>query len=192
MTLAVSNSLSAQYFNQLLENFATRFPHIELDIITAEDEDIISLIKSGRAIIGICNAATRLPLTMKGQTLAIHTTMCAWIAASHPLAGFKEIAAEDLINLRKLTLKTLNVPEKRPSVTGFQWTANCYLLLIDMVQEGYGWSILPDWMVHRFSTNLQPLPMVGLPRQVNLQLIYSALRPFGPAAQWVMRVLNEL
>ena len=73
-----------------------------------------------------------------------------------------------------------------------QWKYNSYFLLMDMVQEGYGWSILPEWLVSRFSANLQPLPIAGLPRQVNLQLIYAVARPLGPAAQSVIGLLHHL
>jgi DNA-binding transcriptional LysR family regulator len=192
LTLAVSDILPAQIFNQLLLHCAEHFPQLELDIVTAEDADIISLINTERAIIGIINADTALPLTINGQTLAIKTTMRAWVAAGHPLAQRANITGDDLNKFRQLTLKTLHTAENLAPVNSEQWTANSYLLLMDMVQEGYGWSILPEWLVSRFSANLQPLPIAGLPRQVNLQLIYAVARPLGPAAQSVIGLLHHL
>ena len=128
-------------YNQLLQRFSSQFPHVELDIITAEDEDILNLIKICRASISIVNADKILPLTLKGQRLKLQTTMSAWISDCFPLHQMTEIQPDDLREFRKLTLKTMHQGNQPFGAKGAEWTANSYLLLKDMAQEGYTYTV---------------------------------------------------
>ncbi|VFS45255.1 LysR substrate binding domain [Budvicia aquatica] len=76
--------------------------------------------------------------------------MSLYVAQEHPLAAKKLVTAQQLATSRQLCLNTyLRTQEYVPQ--GLIWSAPSYLLLLEMAEQGFGWAMLPRWLVKRFS-----------------------------------------
>ncbi len=191
LTLAISDIWPAASFEKLLRDFEQHYSHVNLECITAEDADIIGLIQNGRASLGLLRHQTRLPPQLSGRMLPVSTELNIWIKDDHPLARLSSGVTLDKLNtVRQLRLETL-IQSSVPQGMGKGWSASSYLLLLDMAQKGFGWSILPDWLVAEFGDNsLVPLAVPGYPKKLAMDVIWSSHHLPGPAGYWVVEQLS--
>ncbi|MBZ6389478.1 MAG: substrate-binding domain-containing protein, partial [Pantoea dispersa] len=70
---------------------------------------------------------------------------------------------------------------------GRTWSAPTYLLLLEMAEQGFGWSVLPRWLVQQFGHQvLRELPVPGWPQHIAVDVIWSRRNPPGPAGRWMI------
>ncbi|MFD1801613.1 LysR family transcriptional regulator [Mixta tenebrionis] len=185
LSMAVSDFWQADHHEQLLKEFAARYPHIELECMLAEDEDVIELLQSGRSHLGVIRAQQRLPVPIVASRLQVQAQMAIFIHRRHPLARQASVSQAELERVRQLKLNTWAGRENMSR--GQVWTAPSYLLLLEMAELEFGWSILPRWLVEQFGHGvLVALPVAGWPQNIAVDAVWSTRTPPGPAGRWMI------
>lgn len=190
LTLVLSDTFHSGDFESVLSLFEQRFPTVELECLVGEQEDVLALIGSGRAQLGLMTALPAYPADMAVCTLARPTQTALYVSAGHALAGREQVDEAELRKHRELRLKTY-AEQGAAAQPGHCWSAPSYLLLLEMAQHGFGWAELPGWLVARYGQDLQALPVSGWPRRQRIDAVWSRQRPLGLAAAWVLQVFRE-
>jgi len=190
VTLAISDHWPAGHHDQLLSHFAQKFPEVEFECLIAENEDVIELLKNGRAQLGLITKQPNSSTELVSRSLAISGHTGIYLAKNHPLSQQGAVTLDDLKGIRQLQLNTWSRAGIQRS-EGLVWSASSYILLLDMAQQGFGWAKLPCWMVDYFGNeSLTLLPIAGWPQQINLEIIWSARHGVGPACLWMIDQLT--
>ncbi|WP_062745073.1 LysR family transcriptional regulator [Erwinia persicina] len=185
LRLAISDFWQAGYHESLLQRFSTRYPDIEFECMIAEDADVIDLLQSNRAHIGVVRVQEYYPSDITVQRLQIEAQMAIYLHQDHPLAQQPRVTEADLKQLRQLRLNTWI--ERTPVPAGKVWLAQSYLLLLEMAEQGFGWSILPRWLTQQFGhQKLRELPVPGWPQNIQVDVVWSRRTPPGPAGRWMI------
>ncbi len=191
-----SDTYQADSFDDLLIAFEKRFPDLAFESLIAEHEDLVSLVQTGRADIGVVAAQPAYPPDIGSATLAEQSEIALYAATAHPLAGQRDITPELLADHRELRLNTYIEGRGKPHSPAFAnaspmarrvWTAPSYLMLLEMAALGFGWAAIPRWMVSRFAPGkLLELQARGWPKRVTVDIVWSRKKPLGQAGSWLL------
>ncbi|MCK8158087.1 LysR family transcriptional regulator substrate-binding protein, partial [Erwinia amylovora] len=83
--LVITDFWQADLHALLLQRFASRYPDIEFECMIAEDEDVIDLLQSGRAHVGVLRAQQHYPPDIHVQHLQVKAQMAIYLHRDHPL-----------------------------------------------------------------------------------------------------------
>jgi DNA-binding transcriptional LysR family regulator len=73
------------------------------------------------------------------------------------------------------------------------WSADSYLLLLEMAELGFGWTELPRWVADRFGAKtLKELSARGWPRLVAVDALCLKGASLGLAGNWLLDALTTL
>jgi DNA-binding transcriptional LysR family regulator len=189
LSVVWSDTYQSDRFEEMLLAFEQRFPDLEFECLIAEHGDLVSLVQTGRAHIGVVAAQSAYPPDVGSATIAEQSEITLFVATAHPLASLKDLTPELLANYRELRLDTYmeqggqGLPQSRRV-----WSAPSYLMLMEMAVLGFGWAAIPRWMVTRFATGkLAELDARGWPRRVPVDAVWSRQRPLGRAGTWLLQ-----
>lgn len=196
LIVAWSDMYQSNRFADILITFEKTFPELEFECLIAEHGDVVDLVQTGRAHIGVVAAQPGYPNDVGAALMAKPSDVMLYTAPSHPLAALRDITPEVLARYRELRLNTY-VPaasniHSGPTSRG-SWSAPSYLMLLELAVLGFGWAAIPHWMASRFArTTLQPLQARGWPQCVPIDAIWSRQRPMGRAGTWLLREMLAL
>lgn len=191
LSVVWSDTYQSDHFEDMLIAFEQRFPDLEFECLIAEHGDLVSLVQSGRAQIGVVGAQSVYPPDVGSATIAEQSEITLFVATGHPLARMKDITPEVLANFRELRLDTYlaRVGAAAPS-SRRAWSAPSYLMLLEMAVLGFGWAAIPRWMVTRFAVGtLHELDARGWPQRVPVDAVWSRQRPLGRAGTWLLQAM---
>ena len=187
VSVVLSDTYQSDNFEETLSAFEARYPDLELDCLIAEHGDLVALVQSGRAQLGLVAAQPGYPPDIGATTIAEQSEIALFVANTHPLASCADITAGALAEHRELRLTTYlgqDDPARRPYRRC--WSAPSYLMLLEMAVLGFGWAAIPRWMVNRFATGvLKELDARGWPMRVPVDAIWSRERSLGAAGSWL-------
>lgn len=106
VTLAISDHWPAGHHDRLLSQFAHMFSEVEFECLIAENEDVIELLKSGRAHLGLITRQANLPTELVSRSLAISGHTGIYLSKDHPLCQQPTLTLDDLKGVRQLQLNT--------------------------------------------------------------------------------------
>ncbi|OBU84609.1 LysR family transcriptional regulator [Chromobacterium subtsugae] len=189
LTIVLSDTFQSETLENVACRLEARYPLLELECLAGEQEDVLDLILSGRAQLGLVGALDRYPPDIRHQRQREASELALYAAYRHPLAGMDRIDEQQLALHRQLRLNTYN--DKNPAHAGQrQWYAPSYLMLLDMARLGVGWAELPCWLVKSFGGGeLKQLDVAGWPKRMPVDLVWAANRPLGAAAGWLLEQL---
>ncbi len=189
LSIVLSDTLHSLELETLLQGLETRFPELELETLVAEKEDVVDLVASGRAHLGLLSALPHYPAGIGHAALPHQGQFALFAGRHHPLARQKALLPDQLAPFRQLCLNTLGSPAPA-STHPRRWLAPSYLMLLDMTRLGFGWAELPSWMAQTFGRDeLVQLDVAGWPRPIPIDLVWSSDRRPGLAAAWVRQFL---
>lgn len=189
LSVVWSDTYQSDRFEDILGAFEQRFPDLEFECLIAEHGDLVSLVQTGRAQIGVVGAQDCYPPDIGAATIAEQSEITLFVAAKHALAHMKDITPDVLANFRELRLATyLEQPDQAVPAARRAWSAPSYLMLLEMAVLGFGWAAIPRWMVTRFALRkLHELDARGWPRRVPVDAVWSRQRPLGRAGTWLLQ-----
>ncbi|WP_369790077.1 LysR family transcriptional regulator [Rouxiella sp. WC2420] len=191
LTFVLSDTYQPTHYEMLLGRFEQRYPDIEFECLIAEDQDVIDLLHSGRAHVGMLEVQENYPPDIGYSRLPDQTEMALFVFKNHPLAAIKTLRREDLSTYRQLCLQTYGRQEK-PKALGQTWSAPSYLMLLEMAEQGFGWSILPRWLVAQFGHHkLIELELRGWPKLISIDAVWCKTNQPGPAGRWFIDSLLD-
>jgi DNA-binding transcriptional LysR family regulator len=186
LSIAISDFWQADHHENLLNRFEARYPDIEFECMIAEDADALDLLQAGRVHLGVVRAQPQLPPDLAVARLQVGAEMAIYLHQDHALSQSKQVSEAQLGELRHLRLNTW-VQNREPLPAGRVWSAPSYLLLLEMAEQGFGWSVLPRWLVEQFGHQvLKELPVPGWPQRIAVDVIWSRRNPPGPAGRWMI------
>ncbi|POZ62887.1 LysR family transcriptional regulator [Chromobacterium alticapitis] len=185
LTIVLSDTFQSQTLESVACRLEERYPMLELECLVGEQEDVLDLILSGRAQLGLVGAMDRYSPDIRRQRQRDASELALYAAHRHPLAGLARVDEPLLGQYRQLRLNTYG--DKTPASSGQrQWYAPSYLMLLDMARLGVGWAELPSWLVRSFGGGeLKQLEAPGWPKRMPVDLVWAANRPLGAAAEWL-------
>ena len=186
LSLAISDFWQADHHENLLNRFDARYPDIEFECMIAEDADALDLLQAGRVHLGVVRAQPTLPPDLAMARLQVGAQMAIYLHQDHALSQQAQVSEAQLGELRHLRLNTWT-QNREPLPAGRVWSAPSYLLLLEMAEQGFGWSVLPRWLVEQFGHQvLKELPVPGWPQRIDVDVIWSRRNPPGPAGRWMI------
>ncbi|WP_145589133.1 LysR family transcriptional regulator [Yersinia rochesterensis] len=190
LTFVLSDTYQPTHHESLLRRFEQRYPDIEFECLIAEDFDVIDLLQLRRAHIGVVEVQHHYPPDIAANRLPAQTEMAIFVKPDHPLAQLPHVHPEQLATTRQLRLNTYNRTERNQS-QGLMWSAPSYLMLLEMAEQGFGWAILPRWLVEQYShKKLVALSTLGWPKTISIDAVWSKKKPPGPAGYWLLDQLT--
>ncbi|WP_019937871.1 LysR family transcriptional regulator [Bordetella sp. FB-8] len=190
LTIVLSDAYQFNPDTAMLRDFEQRYPDIEFECMASEAGDVLDLLQSGRAHLGIVVSQPAYPPDIGVARLPKQAQMGLYVARDHPLARQKSITRAHLAAHRQLYLNTYIDSTRAPQ--GRVWSAPDYLMLLEMTGYGFGWAELPRGMVAQFSRgNLAELRLRGWPRPISMDAAWSKPKPPGPAGLWLLERLLQ-
>jgi DNA-binding transcriptional LysR family regulator len=186
LTLVLSDTFHTGTLEAALQAFAAQFAHTELECLVGEQEDVLALVREGRAQLGLLSGVAAPGGLLASQALPQPATTSLYVAPQHALARLPPGDAASLQGHRQLRLNTYSAAAPA-AADGCCWYAPSYLLLLEMTQLGFGWAELPDWLVARCAPELVPLALPGWPQQRVLHAVWRRSPALGPAAAWMLQ-----
>lgn len=87
LSVAVSDFWQTHYHQRLLKQFDQHYPDVELEGIAAEDDDVVELLQTGRAHIGVIRAQPTLPADIAIARLQVDAELGVYLHRDHPWRG---------------------------------------------------------------------------------------------------------
>ncbi|CAI1954480.1 LysR family transcriptional regulator [Serratia fonticola] len=191
LTIVFSDTYQPNHHDNLLKHFERRYQDIELECMIAEGEDVLDLLQTGRAHLGMLAVQPNYPPEIAVARLPEQTEMGLFVAHDHPLTLIPALTQAHLASSRQLYLNTYT-SNSAPKPRGRAWSAPSYLMLLEMAEQGAGWAILPHWLVKQYGRQrLTELKMRGWPQTISVDAVWSKLTPPGPAGLWLLDRLLE-
>lgn len=192
LSVAVSDFWQTDYHQRLLKQFEAHYPDVELEGIAAEDADVLELLQEERAHIGVIRAQPTLPADIAVARLQVDAELGIYLHRDHPVAQQSSVNESQLEPLRHLRLNTWTA-KRESAPKGRAWSAQTYYVLLEMAEQGFGWSILPRWLVKQCGHGvLRELPIAGWPQRIAVEVVWSRRNPPGPAGRWMIDQLCAL
>ncbi|AWH53679.1 LysR family transcriptional regulator [Stenotrophomonas sp. ESTM1D_MKCIP4_1] len=189
LTVVFSDVYQLDPAQRVLQRFAEAFPDVTLEWLDAEGRDVLEIVASGRAHLGLLPRQDHYPDAVRVQPLAHYSELCVFIAPEHPLAQAGRRAAAQLARHRQVRLSAQADHER--AAAGRVWTASDYLMVMEMAEDGIGWAELPKALVQRYDRGrLLELRLPGWPRRIHSDLVWRRDSTPGPVAQWWAEALG--
>lgn len=194
LTLVLSDAYQASQYQARLSELDERYPDLEFECFFAEHADVLDLVGQGRAHLGLLAAQAAYPPELAHASLADAADFALFVVKGHPLSQLPRVTLEDLVRWRVLRLSSVadhpGELDDLPGSGGRCWSAPDYLLLLEMAALGFGWAALPRQLVQNHGgESLHELKVNGWPKQVPVDVVWSRVRPLGPAASWLLERL---
>lgn len=171
LSIAIDEGIPMTQLYSAIERVLTHFPGVNFEFLAASSVDVIELVESKRTTTGILFSELDLPIGIDFESVG-SIQFDVYVSSQHPLA--KSISP----NLENLTLhRQLLIRSKNAKTSSFQkayspnvWYADSYYILMDLINKGFGWGVLPTHMVQ---TLLDTGSVVRLPVEFE-QLAWQA------------------
>ncbi|MEZ9594718.1 LysR family transcriptional regulator [Shewanella sp. 10N.261.52.F9] len=145
LTLAVDEGIPYDKFTALLKNLSKLYPLCELELLCASSLDIIHLVDSKRANLGIVFSELTYPEAIDFESLgAVQFELL--VSPSHPLAQ-ENSSHIDVLKLHRQLLIGAKEDRKGWFSTPHSpdvWHADNYYMLLELTKAGFGWALLPQ------------------------------------------------
>ncbi len=187
LSCCFSDIYQPPHTDYLMQEMDAKFPQLEFEFIIAESEDTLSLLQNGHVHIGMIDSRAEYPPDIASARLPKQGEMGLYVIQDHPLTKVTKLTHQHLTMTRQLHLSSKNQLMINSEKL---WVAPTYLLLLEMAEQGMGWSILPTWLVKQFGHDkLVSLQYAQWPKLIDVDLVWSKTNPPGLAGYWLINQL---
>ncbi|MBK5543092.1 LysR family transcriptional regulator [Pseudomonas sp. TH07] len=142
LSIAVVDDLDKRRVLAAIKLIAERYPLLDVEVLTAPQDDVLQLLHSGRVSVGVAFAELGVSARQFFQFVGSeHMTAC--VSARHsPFAGPDEpLYLEELIQSRQVVVASRDLPisDGRALVGESFWRTDSLAMALDMVESGLGW-----------------------------------------------------
>ena len=143
--LAIEQGISIEPLMDVFRQFSTAFAHVSLELLRPGPSDTATLLKEGRAELGLMTEQEGYPLGFQFRGVG-HSKLVPVCASSHALSELVQVGHRDLRRYRQLiprsrSLEAVGHLGERKSAT--VWYAESPALIVEFVLQGFGWAELP-------------------------------------------------
>ncbi|WP_273831213.1 LysR family transcriptional regulator [Serratia bockelmannii] len=191
ITIIVSDLWYFESYASRLEEFARKFKNIEVEILLEEDCDTLESIQSRRAQLAFLKSQTYYPLDVAVMRNVTEVEENIYVSSNHTLSKIKCIRQTDLLSERKIHLRS-RVSNTHNGLPQYTWYSPSIFIILNLVADGLGWAALPTNYVEKFGNGrLKKLNTPGWPKYHEIDVIWSANHPLGPAGKWLIEQLQK-
>ena len=168
-SIAVVADLDKRAVLAAIKVIARRFPLLDIELLTAAQDDVLALLHSGRVSVCLAFAGLNMNVLERFQFVGSER-MIATLSADYPLLPGQELFLEDLVHLRQIIVASRDLPisDTRPLLGESHWRTDTLAMALDMVEAGLGWGNFPQSVV-------QPLLDAGRLQRLNFRNIENGL-----------------
>lgn len=198
LCLAIEQNISAQPLVELLVDFEASFPHIELELLDPGTSDVASLLRSGRADLGLMMEQEHYPKGFLFRGIG-HSRKLPVCSCHHPLAKLDQVSHSDLRRYRQLVPRSLDLSDKSHEeqiLSPKVWYAESPFVIAEVLSAGLGWASLHEAVVKE---QLAQGTLIALKRtyqqDASLQgvdVVWSRHKPLGKGGQWLLEQCFKL
>lgn len=169
LSIAVVADLDKRAVLAAIKVIARRFPLLDIELLTAAQDDVLALLHSGRVSVCLAFAGLNMNVLERFQFVGSER-MIATLSADYPLVPGQELFLEDLVHLRQIIVASRDLPisDTRPLLGESHWRTDTLAMALDMVEAGLGWGNFPQSVV-------QPLLDAGRLQRLNFRNIENGL-----------------
>ena len=169
LSIAVVADLDKHAVLTAIKIIAQRFPLLDIELLTAAQDDVLALLHSGRVSVCLAFAGLNMNVLERFQFVGLER-MIATLSADYPLLPGQELFLEDLVHLRQIIVASRDLPisDTRPLLGESHWRTDTLAMALDMVEAGLGWGNFPQSVV-------QPLLDAGRLQRLNFRNIENGL-----------------
>ena len=169
LSIAVVADLDKRAVLAAIKVIARRFPLLDIELLTAAQDDVLALLHSGRVSVCLAFAGLNMNVLERFQFVGSER-MIATLSADYPLLPGQELFLEDLVHLRQIIVASRDLPisDTRPLLGESHWRTDTLAMALDMVEAGLGWGNFPQSVV-------QPLLDAGRLQRLNFRNIENGL-----------------
>lgn len=146
LSIAVVDDLDKRRVLAAIKLIAQRYPLLDVEVLTAPQDDVLQLLHSGRVSVGVAFAELAVS-TLQFFQFVGSEQMLACVSARHsPFAGPDEpLYLEELIKVRQVVVASRDLPisDSRALVGESFWRTDSLAMALDMVESGLGWGNFP-------------------------------------------------
>ncbi|QQX79382.1 LysR family transcriptional regulator [Shewanella sp. KX20019] len=181
----------------ILNTFATRFPGTLLELYAVSTPDVLNLVHTGRADLGLMFASSEFPQDVDLCYVG-SLPFNGVVSPAHPLAKMDLVTVADLIPHRQLLIRGLDGQELAhcPSISSHIWWGNSFNAVNAMVKEGLGWGYIPAHMAEKYQRHGDMVRMTlsfdHKPWRVPIDRVMAKQKAKGPALLWLADTLVNL
>ncbi|MGS0679645.1 LysR family transcriptional regulator [Shewanella sp. 125m-7] len=197
LTLAVDEGIPYDRFTAMLSNLSNQYPECELELLCASSLDIIHLVDSKRADLGIVFSELTYSESLDFESLGT-VKFELLVSPNHPLAQSTSSHIDVLKLHRQLVIGSkanqkgwFNTPHS-PDV----WHADNYYMLLELTKAGFGWALLPQHMCEQAIAEKQlcklKIDFEQLGWQANVDIIQHKCRLDNPLNRQLRVLMRNL
>jgi len=160
--LATFSSVAVNWLPGMLQSFQSRYPGVEVQILSGDYDDIDQWLRSGEADLGFVTLPA--PEDMKVIPL-VEDSLVAILPEGHRLASLdfvpiRDIGMEPFISLRQSSNHDIHRALDKAGVHPYiRYSTKDDYALIAMVQQGLGVSIVPELLIENRSEQIAVRPL---------------------------------
>ncbi|CAD7492707.1 LysR family transcriptional regulator [Aeromonas dhakensis] len=193
LTLAIDDDSHLPWLGAVLEEFATHYPTVELELLFPLMEDLTEMLISGRAQLGISYQKENPQQEIVARSLG-GVAMPLVVSPEHPLAHKAPLRESDLQGARQLlvTGRREGTERHRFRLSAQVWWVEGDLGILELVKLGLGWAAVPDFLLHRPLARGEVVvlkPDFITQPELALELQWHRARPLGQAGRWLKEAL---
>ncbi|MCH4879225.1 LysR family transcriptional regulator [Pseudomonas sp. TMW22090] len=169
LSIGVVADLDKRAVLAAIKVIARRFPLLDIELLTAAQDDVLAMLHSGRVSVCLAFAGLNMNVLERFQFVGSER-MIATLSADYPLLPGQELFLEDLVHLRQIIVASRDLPisDTRPLLGESHWRTDTLAMALDMVEAGLGWGNFPQSVV-------QPLLDAGRLQRLNFRNIENGL-----------------
>ncbi len=191
ITLALDAAIPVPWFQEILVEFSEKFPSVELEILEPAADDIIDLITSERADMGLTFQLEKIPAGVAFCDVG-KLEFVAVAKSDHSLTRLDELSMLDLADHRQLliTSRSRGINGERFKVSGQIWSMESHYATLEAAKLGIGWTFVPKHIAADAvaSGEISTLKMNFITQDYTLgtDLIWASGKRFGEAGGWLL------
>ncbi|MEW2917367.1 LysR family transcriptional regulator [Ruegeria sp. ANG10] len=193
ISIAIEQGVNLTPVLDVLSDFSNKFPDVSLEILTTGPNDTATLLKEGRATLGLMTEQESYPTGFQFRGVG-YSALVPVCGTSHPLTRLDQVAHRDLRQHRQLVLRSRSrdVPGQVGEIKSASiWYAENPHMIVELVLRGLGWAELPLPVVRELVRSNKLAQMDYTFQQSDalegIDLVWTEQHVLGKAGQWVQR-----
>ncbi|ABZ75750.1 transcriptional regulator, LysR family [Shewanella halifaxensis HAW-EB4] len=144
LTLAVDEGIPYQRLIPIITQLSSQYPECELELLCASSVDIIHLVNTKRAHLGIVFSELSYPESLDFESIGT-VEFELLVNSKHPLAN-ETSSHIDILKLHRQLMIGSKENQKgwfNTPLSPDVWHADNYYMLLELTKAGFGWALLP-------------------------------------------------
>jgi len=199
LTLAVAPELLSAPWSEPLARLADEFPSLEVEVLSAPQDDALRMLHDGAAQLALIYERTRVDEHESFQELGSEVLVPV-IAPRHPLALARNgsFRLEDLVDLRQIAIFSRMAAEadQRVLISRKLWRTDSHLATRSLVLAGLGWAYLPRRLAQPLldSGELLGIAFAHMSSELRLwvDVVWLNDRPLGLGAKRLIALMQDI